>query len=266
MQRAGGATTDENDPVPLELDWSVFEKICKLGSGANGTVYKVKALKTSICSAEHAGRIELANPEQLRKYGVNQQKLGINMHSAVEKSNKTRQLLADQCYVIKEINVSDWGRRAAMEAFEEIAIMAEIDSHFVVGYYDSFVTGQTICIIMEYCQHGDLHYRIKQQQKKPFANNFLWKVFVHICLGIHYLHARNVIHRDIKSLNVFMTQDNSAKIGDFGNIKKLKDKPMQLNPAGGHLERIGEEAENEMVDDEEVDRVGTPYYLAPELW
>ena len=41
---------------------------------------------------------------------------------------------------------------------------------------------------------------------------------------------------------------------------------MQLNPAGGHLERIGEEAENEMVDDEEVDRVGTPYYLAPELW
>ena len=41
---------------------------------------------------------------------------------------------------------------------------------------------------------------------------------------------------------------------------------MQLNPTGGHLERIGEEAENEMVDDEEVDRVGTPYYLAPELW
>ena len=153
-----------------------------------------------------------------------------------------------------------------MEAFEEIAIMAEIDSHFVVGYYDSFVTGQTICIIMEYCQHGDLHNRIKQQQKKPFANNFLWKVFVHICLGMHYLHARNVIHRDIKSLNVFMTQDNSAKIGDFGNIKKLKDKPMQLNPAGGHLERIGEEAENEMVDEEEVERVGTPYYLAPELW
>ena len=39
---------------------------------------------------------------------------------------------------------------------------------------------------------------------------------------MHYIHARNVIHRDIKSLNVFLTKDNSAKLGDFGNIKRVK--------------------------------------------
>ena len=100
--------------------------------------------------------------------------------------------------------------------------MAEIDSHFVVGYFDSFITAtNSICIVMEYCQHGDLCNAIKKQNGKSFANNFLWKVFIHICLGVHYLHARNVIHRDIKSLNVFLTQDNSAKLGDFGNIKKI---------------------------------------------
>ena len=75
----------------LDLNWSMFEKICKLGEGANGTVYKVKSLNNSIFSAEHGYRIELNNAELLKKYGNTQkQRLGINMHSAVEKSNKTR--------------------------------------------------------------------------------------------------------------------------------------------------------------------------------
>ena len=84
------------------------------------------------------------------------------MHSSVEKSNKSRQLDADQHYVIKEIDVSVLPQQAAFEAMAEIQIMAEIDSHFVVGYYDSFITEQTICIIMEHCQHGDLCTAIKK--------------------------------------------------------------------------------------------------------
>ena len=73
----------------------MFEKICKLGEGANGTVYKVKALKTSIFSDEHDMRIELSSPEMLKKYGMQRQKLGVNMASTVEKNNKMRQLLVD---------------------------------------------------------------------------------------------------------------------------------------------------------------------------
>lgn len=53
----------------LDLNWSMFEKICKLGEGANGTVYKVKSLNNSIFSAEHGYRIELNNAELLKKYG-----------------------------------------------------------------------------------------------------------------------------------------------------------------------------------------------------
>jgi len=133
---------------------------------------------------------------------------------------------------------------------QEVAIMAEIDSMFVVGYYDSFIVDANICIIMEYCQHGDLFNAIKKQNGKPFANNFLWKVFIHICLGIHYLHHKNVIHRDIKSLNVFLTKDNSAKLGDFGNIKKIEEENLdETSPSqasdGGHLRPIGEETEHE---------------------
>ena len=84
-------------PIDLiDLNWLMFEKNCKLGEGANGTVYKVKALNNSIFSVEHGGRIELNNPELLKKYGnQKKQRLGVNMHSAVEKSNKTRQLFAE---------------------------------------------------------------------------------------------------------------------------------------------------------------------------
>ena len=129
--------------------------------------------------------------------------------------------------------------------------MAEIDSHFVVGYYDSFITERNaICILMEYCQHGDLSSSIKKQNGRPFAANFIWKVFIHILLGVNYLHSRNFIHRDLKSLNVFLTKDNSAKLGDFGNIKKIKDQTNVLGPqAANGLERIGEELEVETADE-----------------
>lgn len=78
------------EPHTVEIGWDMFEKICKLGEGANGTVYKVKALKNTIFSSEHDGRIELHNAELVKKYGSSKQMLGINMHSSVEKSNKTR--------------------------------------------------------------------------------------------------------------------------------------------------------------------------------
>ena len=56
------------------------------------------------------------------------------MHSLIEKSNKIRAILKDQDYVIKEIDVSQLHKRAAFDAMQEIAIMAEVDSVFIVGY------------------------------------------------------------------------------------------------------------------------------------
>ena len=65
----GSILGDDEKPPIVEANWSMFEKICKIGEGANGTVYKVKALKTTIFSSEHDGRIELNNPELVKKYG-----------------------------------------------------------------------------------------------------------------------------------------------------------------------------------------------------
>ena len=106
--------------------------------------------------------MELANnPEIMKKYALRKQTLGINMHSSVQKGNKVRSIVQDQFYVIKEIDTVNLPKEAAFEAMNEIEILAELDSHFVIGYMDSFITETNICIIMEYCANGDLSRMIK---------------------------------------------------------------------------------------------------------
>ncbi len=129
--------------------------------------------------------------------------------------------------------------------------MASIkDCNFIVGYVDSFVDETEINIIMELCQHGDLCCYIRKQNGKPLVENFVWKVFIHICLGLHYLHSHDIVHRDLKSLNVFLTKDNSAKIGDLGASRRLDANGQIINT----------------FPTEENGKVGTPFYIAPELW
>jgi len=70
----------------------------------------------------------------------------------------------------------------------------------------------------------------------------IWKFFIQSCIGIQYLHTRKILHRDIKTINLFMMKDQSIKIGDLGVAKSMKG----MNFA--HT------------------LVGTPYYLSPELW
>lgn len=82
----------------------------------------------------------------------------------------------------------------------------------------------SINIILEYCPGGDLQtYIVKTVAANPqkkgmvFHENIIWKMFIQICLGIHYLHCqKGILHRDLKALNIFLTKENDAKIGDFG--------------------------------------------------
>ena len=60
------------------------------------------------------------------------------------------------------------------------------------------------------------------------------------------MHGKNIIHRDLKSLNIFLTKDNSAKVGDLGASRFVDD-------------------QGNIIDDD-YRKVGTPFYLAPELW
>lgn len=99
-------------------------------------------------------------------------------------------------------------QRLRREAENEVEILRRIDSCYVVKYFDSFTERNYICIIMEFCENGDLHRALKAQFGRPFSENVVWSYFLQMLLGLHQLHSSKILHRDLKTLNVFLTKDN----------------------------------------------------------
>ena len=50
----------------------------------------------------------------------------------------------------------------------------------------------------------------------------VWKFLIHIILGVEHMHYKNYIHRDLKTLNIFLTKDNIARVGDLGLAMKIE--------------------------------------------
>lgn len=91
---------------------------------------------------------------------------------------------------------------------------------------------------------GDLAFHVKKKKAKGefFTETEIMNWFVQICLSLEYIHRRKILHRDIKSSNIFLTKNNTIKIGDFG-ISKVLDNT----------------SENAFTVQ------GTPYYMSPEV-
>jgi len=129
------------------------------------------------------------------------------------------------------------------EVKNEAKILSSISSEFIVKYYSSFLENNTLNIIMEYCEQGDLGklLNIKRNLVKILNEDIVWKYFIQISLGIVYLHSKKILHRDIKTMNIFLTKNNDVRIGDLGVAKVL---------AGTLFAKTC---------------IGTPYYLSPEI-
>lgn len=78
-----------------------------------------------------------------------------------------------------------------------------------------------LCIVMEYANGGDLYNKINQKKKtgKLWTEDQVLDIFVQICLGVSHVHKHKILHRDLKTQNIFLTKDNQVKMGDFGICK-----------------------------------------------
>jgi serine/threonine protein kinase len=106
----------------------------------------------------------------------------------------------------------------------EISVLKTLNHPYIVKYHDSFIEKDQICIVMDFCEKGDLHGKVKkaQEQDRIFDPSQILDWFCQLAIGLEHIHNMKVLHRDLKTSNVLLTRDNTVKIGDFGISKPLE--------------------------------------------
>ncbi|KAK7171235.1 hypothetical protein R3I94_001235 [Phoxinus phoxinus] len=125
--------------------------------------------------------------------------------------------------VVKEINYRDNVKFNLDAAKNEINILKNLQHGYIVAYEDSFEDEESgyLYIVSDYCAGGDLYKKMKTQGGF-FEEEQILDWLVQICLALQYLNEKNVLHRDIKPQNVFLTEDGYINLGDFGCSKVLQ--------------------------------------------
>ncbi|OMJ94108.1 hypothetical protein SteCoe_2738 [Stentor coeruleus] len=169
-------------------------------------------------------------------------KLGEGAYSIVL---KVRRISDNKIYALKKVRLSRLKEKEKRNALNEVRILASIHHKNIISYKEAFYDdeSQSLCLVMEYADAGDLFQKIQFYQKKGtyMSERFIWGLIIQMARGIKALHELNIVHRDLKSANVFLTTDGKIKIGDM-NVSKV---------AKGCLEHT---------------QTGTPYYASPEVW
>jgi NIMA (never in mitosis gene a)-related kinase len=148
-----------------------------------------------------------------------------------------------QC-VMKRMLLRNLSEKERNSALQEAQLLESLNHPNIVAYVDTVYTRSKLYLLMQYCDGGDLERKLNEVRKEngmvPETQLLDW--FVQMALALQYLHSKRILHRDLKTANVFLTAIGIVKLGDFGVSRVLS--------ATSELAKTF---------------VGTPYYLSPEL-
>eukprot|EP00899_Mesostigma_viride_P005596 jgi/Mesvir1/15037/Mv14689-RA.1 len=144
-------------------------------------------------------------------------------------------------YAIKQVDIKGMKKEQLDEVLMEPRMLSRLQNAYVIPYYDAFVEEGKLNMVMAHAANGNLHERIKKCRGKHLPEDTVWRYFLEALCGLHYIHAQKIIHRDMKSMNLFLDANDHVKVGDLGIAKELLD------------------------SDHTQTRIGTPAYLSPEL-
>ncbi|XP_026227334.1 serine/threonine-protein kinase Nek11 isoform X2 [Anabas testudineus] len=123
----------------------------------------------------------------------------------------------EQLKVLKQIPLGDLRPDETVRATQEAQLLSQLHHPAILTFYHSFLEKDVFCIITEYCQDRDLDWKLGEVRQAgrslPEIQVLDW--LIQLLLGLHYVHDRRILHRDLKAKNVFLKR-NLVKIGDFG--------------------------------------------------
>lgn len=111
---------------------------------------------------------------------------------------------------MKEMSISKEEIKAIKK---EIHFIKNLNHHNIVKYFDAVIKDHKIYLILEYIEGGSLGTLCK---RTIFPESLIKLYILQILEGLDYLHKQNIVHRDIKGLNVLLTKEGKIKIADFG--------------------------------------------------
>jgi len=146
-------------------------------------------------------------------------------------------------YVIKKVKIKDMPEKEQENTINEVRLLQKLRHVNIVAYADSFEDRENqLNIVMIYCEGGDMATKIKEAQGVHFSEDTILEWFAQMCMALFYLHERRILHRDLKTQNIFL-KNGRIRLGDFGIAKVLDSTKDFANTC-----------------------IGTPYYMSPELF
>ena len=148
-------------------------------------------------------------------------------------------------YALKRVNISKMSKREVSDAVNEIRVLASVRHPHIVSFLQAFLDkgDSELCIIMEYCGCGDLAQKVDRYKKRRqyVDERVIWAYLIQMSDALKCLHAKNIVHRDLKTANCFLSEDGTIKIGDLNVSKRMKNGLCAT-------------------------QIGTPYYMSPEIF
>lgn len=159
---------------------------------------------------------------------------------------KVRRLEDSQQYAMKKVKLDHLSEKERDNAINEVRILASIRHPNVIQYKEAFLDDKNkgLCIVMELADNGDVFQKIcnHKKMKTYIKERQIWQILIQTMRGLQAMHKIKIMHRDLKSANIFLYNDNTAKLGDMNVSKVTNSKGLNYT------------------------QTGTPYYASPEVW
>ena len=157
---------------------------------------------------------------------------------------KARHKKENRFYAIKKLNFNEINEKERIAIQDEVNLLKQLKHPNIVTYKDSFFDSDNcLNIVMVFCELGDMYTKIHKQKGEYFPEEQILLWLAQLCLALSYVHDKQILHRDIKTQNIFIQNEHTIRIGDFGIAKGYN----QNQDLGGSL-------------------IGTPLYMAPEVY